>query len=427
MARFNFRQGMARRQEDGLGNPAFLQKTNGGAYIDLIVAPDPTVFLIAHFDENYMFTENVTVPRAWGPFSSGINYWLYWDVDFITGEISRNFTLLQPVDQPFAPASPQADQHWFDTVNNVMKVWNGATWVEYLRLFAAEYNNGATIVPQPLGSQIGVTNTVAYAGEVLFDPDNKPLQQFRRDRRGKFIHSETPLVAQFSRNANFRVEAAIIQAKAEENIDIHHCVGYSGPNIIKLARNTVPDIPAIGIAAEPMVTNETRSFITKGYVQNDVDWDWSAYPAGTPLFCGSTGQLVTTPPVDFSLQQIATIVDPVTIFVNVRPLIRRSGLGNLVNLTVDRDTGQFVTRESVTDVPPGFFRSLGFCHVQTVADTVWTITHNGDTEKLVAQIYNETNEWILPDRIEILSVNTVLVHFGFPQTGKAFLALFVIT
>ena len=316
MARFSFRHGLARRQEDGVGNPTYLQKN--GNYIDLIVSPDPTVFLIAHFDEDYMLTENVSVSEAWGPFTAGITTWLYWDIDFQSGEISRDYTLLPPVDNPSPPPTPATDQHWFDMVNSVMKVWNGASWVEKLRVFAAEYSNAAVLVHQPIGSQVGLNNVVTYAGAPLFDNEDKPLQKFRRDRRGKFITTETPLNAQFSRNANFRTEAAIIQAKAIENIPSHYCVAYSGYNEIKLAKNTAFEEPCIGIAAEDMVIDETRTFITRGYVQNDISWDWSAFDVGTPLFVGPTGELVTDPPQNWSLQLVATVVDEHTIFVNIQ-------------------------------------------------------------------------------------------------------------
>lgn len=316
MSMFDFRHGIARRQEDGAGNPTYL--IPNGQYIDLIVSPDPVVFLIAQDDEDYFFTERVSVSQAWGPFTAGITSWLYWDVDFITGEITRGFTNVNPIDSPSEPNSPAVDQHWFDMSHNVMKVWSGSSWIERLRVFACEYLNGAVIIHQPLGSQIGVNGVNIYAGAPIFDEDGKPVQKFRRDRRGKFITTETPLHAQFSRNANFRVEAAIVQAKAIENIPIHYAVAYYGYNEIGLARNTDSDRPAIGISAEPFITNQTRSFITKGYVQDNINWDWSAYSAGTPLFVGVTGELTPDPPQQWTLQQIAIVVDAITVFVDTQ-------------------------------------------------------------------------------------------------------------
>lgn len=345
MARFNFRQGIARRQEDGVGNPTFLLPTNGGSYIDLIVSPDPTVFLVAHFDVDYLVSEDSSVVKAWGPFTGpgitpGItDFWLYWDVDFTTGELTRGFTILEPVFASTFPGTPTPDQHWFDKSVNVMKVWSGSGWVEKVRVFAAQYVNGATLVHYPLGSQVGLNNINVFAGAILFDPDGNPIQKFQRNRRGQFITTETDMNSQFTRIANFRVEAAVVQGEAQENIPIHHAITYSSFNKLGLARNTVPSKPAIGLSLEEMVTGEVRSYLTKGFITNDIDFDFTGFPAGTPLFVGPTGSLITNPPTSVSIQQIAIVVNVNTIFVDVKQLINLTTTGNIVPIHIDRDTG----------------------------------------------------------------------------------------
>jgi hypothetical protein len=318
MAQFNFRHGIARRQEDVGGNPTFLQ--NNGNYVDLIVQPDPTVLLVAHGVTNYIYVENVTVVHAWGPFGTD-TYWLYWDVDFVTGEITRGYTSLSPTYQSTPPLMPQTDQHWFDVTSMVQKVWNGTQWIEKLRVFAAQLTSGITIIPQLLGSQVGANGVVAFAGFPLMDPDGNPVQKFRRDRRGEFITTETPLSAQFARNANFRIEAAIVQGHAQESIPIYYCVAYNNYNQLVLARNTVPQFPAMGVASEDMSTGETRSFITKGFVTNELDWDFSAYPAGQPLFVGPTGELTPDVTQLTSIQRMGYVVDRNTAFISPQQII----------------------------------------------------------------------------------------------------------
>ena len=69
MAQLTFRQGIVRYQTDTANNPTILKKN--GAYIDLIVSPDPTVLTFAHFAVDYLFDELLSVSQAWGPFSGG--------------------------------------------------------------------------------------------------------------------------------------------------------------------------------------------------------------------------------------------------------------------------------------------------------------------------------------------------------------------
>jgi len=317
MARFNFRQGIVRHQTDTANNPTFLQVN--GQYVDLIVSPDPTVFVIAHLTEDYTIVENNTVNDAWGPFTGTTTQYLFWDVDLLTGELTRGFMDVQPITSGVEPNSPVVNQHWFDTTQTAMRVWTGSRWIIKLRVFVATYTNSSVLTPEPIGSQAGLSSIV-YSGQILFDDEGKPVQKWSRMRDGKFLTSETPMSSQFHRLANFRVEAAIIQGKAAESIPIHHAVAYSGPNEISLARNTDPSQPAIGISSEGMVAEEVRSFITKGYVQNFTDWNWTE-DAGTPIFVGETGELVTAPPQQWSIQRIAVVVDAVTIFVNTQDII----------------------------------------------------------------------------------------------------------
>lgn len=423
MAKFDFIHGIARYQEDGAGNPNFL--IQNGNYIDLLVQPDPTVFLVAHFDENYVYTENVSVSQAWGPYTGTQTRWLYWNIDFITGEISRSATLVDPVSQGNPPASPALDQHWFDTDERVQKVWNGATWIEVLRVFAAELTNNAILIQYPLGSQVGLNGIPTYAGFPMVDPEGHPVQKFRRDRRGQFITTETPLASQFSRNANFRVEAAINQAEAVENIPVHHCVAYEDYNTLVLARNTVPSRPAIGIAAEDMATGEIRSFITKGFVTNDIDWDWTGYDAGTPLYCGLTGELVVDPPQIGSIQRMGMIASADTVFIDTHQIIHYNSVGNLIQLNLDKTTGEIVAQaDNDGGIPPGTVQTFGYVHVQPVGSQLWTITHNAGSDKVIAQVYDIANEQIFPNNVTILDVNTVQIDFTNDQDGRVHLILF---
>lgn len=422
MATLKFRHGIVRTQNNHSNQPNFLQKSGGGAYIDLVVSPDPTIFTIAHYDEDYLLTENASVPHAWGPFVGGTDYWLYWDLDFLTGEITRGYTLVEPIDDPVKPTNPVVDQHWFDMNAKIMKVWNGATWVEHLRVFACKYQQGATIVYQPLGSQVGLNGIVVYAGSILFDNEHKPIKKFRRDRKGMFITTESPLSSQFSRISSYVIETVINQGTATENMGIYQPVTWTSYGKLSLARNTIPQFPAIGISSEPMDVGETKSFINKGFVQYDL-WEWDELP-GTPLYVSSDGQLTLTPPQTFSIQHMGHIVDHNTIFVDPKQIIVINGLGNLTQLHMDKATGRLITRDTALGVgnnSPCF----GYRFDQTIALTEWVINHNGNTNNVIARIYDGNGIELYPDEIEIINDDQIKVRFLTPQLGTAILVLFV--
>lgn len=317
MARFNFRQGIVRHQTDNVGNPTHM--VVNGQFVDLVISPDPVLFVMAHLTEDYLVTESNSVSEAWGPFSGPGTDYLYWDIDLLDGELTRGSTTIEPIVSSSPPPSPTTDQMWFDTGNKVSKLWTGSRWVNKVRVMAGTLSNSAVLTTEPLGTQAGLS-TPTTAGTILFDDEGKPVQKWTRLRDGLFLTSETPLVSQFHRLANFRVEAAILQAKAFENIPINRAIAYAGPNEIRLASNTAPDTPAIGISSEDMSTGEVRAFVTKGYVQNYNDWNWTE-PAGTSIFVGLNGDLTTSPPQFWSIQRIAIVVDPVTIFVNPQDIV----------------------------------------------------------------------------------------------------------
>lgn len=53
------------------------------------------------------------------------------------------------------------------------------------------------------------------------------------------------------------------------------------------------------------------------------------------------------------------------------------------------------------------------------ASTTWTIVHNYNTYELLTQVYNESNHVIIPDSLQMVDMNTVVVTFLNPVAGKA--------
>ena len=183
----NFRQGILKRQADLTNTAIFIQKSSmDGRYLDLVVSPDPTVFTVAHFEANYLIEETKSVTKAWGPMEpTGETQYLYWDVSLLDASLTRGHTNLPPIVSNAEPVNPQPDQHWFDTNQNVYKVFLNGKWQVRLRCFAAVYDRSAQVIAYPLGSQVNITNGTFAAGNIILGKNNKPL----RDSDGTFVTS----------------------------------------------------------------------------------------------------------------------------------------------------------------------------------------------------------------------------------------------
>ncbi len=313
-----FRQGIVRYQTDIANNPIFLQKSNGGQNIDLYVSPDPTIVTFAQGSSDYLFEERKTVPQAWGPFVSGQDYWLYWDIDMFTGARTFGATQLQPIYSVAEPHHPLNDQHWFDKSKNKMFVWNTNKWFEKVRVFACKYEEGSVIVSYPTGSQASILQTV-YAGYLLFDVDDKPIKQWKRDQTGEFLTTESKIITHSSKMSTIVLEAAQVVAEAAENIPAWSLVCYKGSDKIGLASYTDQIRPAAGLTYEDLYVTEIGTFYTSGYITNN-NWNWTNAPS-TPLFCGVSGQLTTTVPQVGSIQRVGMIVSNDTIYLDFGPHI----------------------------------------------------------------------------------------------------------
>lgn len=313
-----FRQGIIRHQIDNNSNPAFLQKVGGGQFVDLVVSPIPTIFTVAHGSTDYLFEETRTVVHAWGPFTESQDRWLYWDIDIFTGQRTFGFTTKPPIHSSSPPISPQNDQHWFDTSKTTMYVWNGSRWEEKIRLFAAKYDESSIIIPYLPGSQVGL-NTPTNAGFILFDDDEKPIKKWRRDNKGEFLTTETPIITHASRVSNVILDGATHICQAVENIPQWSAVCFVDNNRVKLASYMDPR-PIAGIVKWNMNVGDIGIIHTSGYITNN-NWNWTV-PASTPLFVGLSGEITTQVPQTGSIQCVGMVIDSDTIYVSIGPYVK---------------------------------------------------------------------------------------------------------
>ena len=132
-----FRSGILQHQTDLNGAAIFLKKI--GSSVNIVVSPDPTLLAFIDGTTDYVYSEFAGVPNAWNTAVEGA--YLYWEMDRVTGLISYEATMVDPIIGGTQPASPVAMQLWFDSANKVWWCYN-AGWKRKLVVFAAKVFGG---------------------------------------------------------------------------------------------------------------------------------------------------------------------------------------------------------------------------------------------------------------------------------------------
>jgi hypothetical protein len=317
-----FRQGIIRFQSDINNQPQYLTKSAlNGTYVDLNVSPDPCIITFAHGNSNYTIQEIKYVNNAWGPFQPlGMTQYLYWDIDTLTGLLSRNYTLIPPVTSSIAPVLPEINTHWFDADSTTMKVWNGVSWVTKIRVFAGIYDSNAILIHKSLGSQVGL-EVACETGTILFDDMLKPL----RTNDFTFMTTETNLhISSASNNpaSSIKFESLLNYVKASEYIPAYSVVSFvatsdAEPGSVMLGRYTNTSSQVHGVVVEDMFLGDVALLIRSGIIQNE-QWNFNSVDIGKPLFCGITGEITIVPPQIGVVQIIGNIDSNKSINVNIQ-------------------------------------------------------------------------------------------------------------
>ncbi len=314
-----FRQGIVKHGIDSAGNQTFLQKSNSGTTIDLIAsAVEPVEIAFAHDNSDYLFTEFNVVAFAWnGPFSSGTDFWLFWDISLLDARRTFGYTTLEPFFGPTAPMGIEG-QHWFDTSTTVHKVFINGIFKDVIRVFAAKYEQGSILKPFDVGTQVGLDVT-SFPGPILFDEENNAIRKFGPRRRTEYITGETPIATFASNQAiSLQFESTFTVAEAVGNIPEFHLISYNNQNKIELASSTNTN-RVVGLTREDLFDTEIRSFITRGFVSSS-NFSFTE-DAGTPVFCDETGQVTTTVTQINTIKCVGHVVNASTIFLDIQPLI----------------------------------------------------------------------------------------------------------
>jgi hypothetical protein len=308
--RISFRQGLVRAPLN------FLQLAAGK--VNLVIPPTDSMLLtFADGAADYLITERVSITNAWtGPFIAGAqSYWLYLDLNVLTGQRTFNHTLLMPVEGATAPVAPANDQHWFDTTVNKMKVWNSVsgTWIPKIRVFAATLTGGTILgsvsinAPLYTGTQVGSLQSIAVeAGALVFDGDSIIVKH----SNGTFLTTEDVVLTGIASSSHVKFGSIVIEAAAGSAIAAYSIVRFTAFNTVTTATNYLLDNSAYGIVDRSGVSGDILSITMEGLITNPA-WDWTSAGINAQLYVDGTGQLTTAiPPTPIP---VAAVVDKSTI------------------------------------------------------------------------------------------------------------------
>ena len=425
--RLTFRQGIVKSAVDTNNKPTFLRKNTLNDFIALYINASSVVITFAHGDTDYLYEEANTIDQAWGPFVQPIRttFWLYWDINDTSGERTFGHTEREPIYSPVRPGQNYIDQHWFDTTNKVMRVYDGYSWVEKLRVFAGTFN-GSSTRSESLGSQPNI-NDECYAGFILFDDNDLPVV---RSNNRKFLTTESQFYTTKSIVGTVSFDTVLFYAQAIEHIPQYSAVSYYNDNSISLATYNDPNYKAaVGFIRTEVYSTEMACIVTNGYVTN-IEWDFHE-PPSTALYLGLYGTLQTFPPTNGFIQKVGTIVSKDTILVDIEPpIIYHNELtpSTITPVTVDIFTGKLFTALAPSDIisidmdestPLPSINFAGFTFVQRVPKMKWVLTHNLNTENVLVQVFDNNNSLLIPNSISILDANQIKLTFMAPEAGTA--------
>lgn len=372
-----FRQGIVRYQTDVSSNPIFLQRSSGaGNFIDLLVSPDATIIAFAHRNANYIVEEIRSVTNAWGPINSAQPTYLFWDINLLTGAITRGTTYFSPMYTGTPAPAPAIDQHWYDTSEDVMRVWSGTKWVEKIRAFAGYVTSAAIIHPHRIGSQAGIVGDFE-GGNIILDAYNKPLRQ----SDGTFVTSSTDLIISNNSAKKVKFETEVLNGMAAEPIPKFTLVQIRAGRQIVAGRSTDFMSRITGIVTEDLYTNEVGYVISDGLIRNEL-WNFPAHQVNRPIFCGPNGEVTTAPPQTGVCQICGFVYDVDSVYMDVMPAIILddiySNLPPIIPAPPQYPIADFYTLTTTGDVP--FAVTFTSTSVGSPTSFEWDFTNDGTVD-----------------------------------------------
>jgi len=314
----------------------------------------------AHRDTNYLLTiREDGLIDAWGygsalnnnaPFTSGggseqgnNSFFLWIDIDRSTGLVSYGWSKYRPTAGASAPATNATrynDQHWFDTSNVIMKVWNSTTqvWVEKVRCFVAQYTFGQGFTsmsdqaPNYKGTTVGLNGSYR-AGALIFDVNGNPQKRTTSNNNTTFFTTEDIFATGLPTSSRTRLESFVVDGIAQQPIAAYQAVYYS--DLYQLmplqATDTISGQENVifGIIEEAANSSGDLVKVTMDGVVNNSAWTWTAVNEQIYVDKNQPGVLVSVENDGYAplpnQKPIAVAIDSTTILLRASELVLAVG------------------------------------------------------------------------------------------------------
>jgi hypothetical protein len=318
--KLDFRQGIINRQKDISDTPVNLQRGSpDNSYIDLIVAPTPTVVTFAYGERNYTVIESKGKEDAWGSFTTPDDYHLFMDLNLVNGLIRYYHSKYPMIVSPIAPVNPNETQHWFDSANTYMKVFLNGEWRLKCRVLLGTFESDGSITYPALGSQVGLNGEFS-SGFVVYDDDRLPL--LRHD--GSFVTSESLLLTNVSSTniaySGFQLETHIKNVSATTLIPKQTLVSLVDEDTVEICSYANPTRSVSGLIPNDLLAGDYTQLITYGRIFNPIA-PFTTADINKPLFCGISGEVTLTAPNVGVSQIVGYVLDSNSFMLSIeRPI-----------------------------------------------------------------------------------------------------------
>lgn len=392
-------------------------------YVSVNAQYSRLLLTFAHDDVDYLYEEKIDIKNAFGPFKSNIKYWLYFDLNTLTGLRTFGATSKQPIVSAEEPTKLD-DLHWFNKTNNTMYVVENDQWIQKLRVFVAIYYDHTVNMYAP-GTQVD-NYTEINAGFILYDDADTPSAQAREDGTYKFLTSASELITSKLATTVVSLDASFFSYTANEIIEKNKLVGcFSANTIVKSAYS---GLPCVGIVEHNVDQNQKCLISNNVYVTDDA-WNFTETPM-TPIYLQIDGDFATTVPVTGFIQKVGYIVSPNTVYIDTNSPVMvyddelQSETPVAVGFNIAAGHINTMTKNTADEMSTVKTVIYGATYKQLIPNKKWVLNHNYRLQNFLVQTYDEYGYIMYPSNITKINGNTIEVLFATRVMGTAQLFLF---